>query len=149
MARSSYYYEPAPESEENLQLMRLLDEQYTRIPFYGTRKMTAWLQTQGYEVNRKRVRRLLRQMGLEADRKSTRLNSSHLVISDAVFCLKTNATPPMPSPSLLCKRPAWYTRGAATTAGPSRRPATSRRPLEEEPTRLSPACDPSYCLPRR
>ena len=40
MARSSYYYEPAPESEENLQLMRLLDEQYTRIPFYGTRKMT-------------------------------------------------------------------------------------------------------------
>ena len=66
MARSSYYYEPAPESEENLQLMRLLDEQYTRIPFYGTRKMTAWLQTQGYEVNRKRVRRLLRQMGLEA-----------------------------------------------------------------------------------
>jgi putative transposase len=46
--------------------MRLLDEQYTRTPFYGTRKMTAWLQTQGYEVNRKRVRRLLRLMGLEA-----------------------------------------------------------------------------------
>jgi putative transposase len=66
MARSSYYYEPAQESEENLQLMRLLDEQYTRIPFYGTRKMTAWLQNQGYEVNRKRVTRLLRTMGLEA-----------------------------------------------------------------------------------
>jgi putative transposase len=66
MARSSYYYEPAQESEENLQLMRLLDEQYTRIPFYGTRKMTAWLQNQGYEVNRKRVTRLLRLMGLEA-----------------------------------------------------------------------------------
>jgi len=47
-------------------LMRLLDEQYTRTPFYGTRKMIAWLQTQGYEVNRKRVMRLLRQMGLEA-----------------------------------------------------------------------------------
>jgi putative transposase len=46
--------------------MRLLDEQYTRTPFYGSRKMTAWLQTQGYEVNRKRVMRLLRQMGLEA-----------------------------------------------------------------------------------
>jgi putative transposase len=54
------------EREENLHLMRLLDEQYTRTPFYGTRKMTAWLQTQGYEVNRKRVMRLLRQMGLEA-----------------------------------------------------------------------------------
>ena len=46
--------------------MRLLDEQYTRTPFYGTRKMTAWLHTQGYVVDRKRVRRLLRQMGLEA-----------------------------------------------------------------------------------
>ncbi len=46
--------------------MRLLDEQYTRTPFYGTRKMTAWLQTQGYPVERKRVTRLLRLMGLEA-----------------------------------------------------------------------------------
>jgi putative transposase len=66
MARSSYSYEPAQESEENVQLMRLLDEQSTRIPFYGTRKMTAWLHTQGYAVNRKRVTRLLRLMGLEA-----------------------------------------------------------------------------------
>jgi len=66
LARSSYYYEPVPESEENLHLMRLLDEQYTRTPFYGTRKMTAWLHTQGYPVDRKRVRRLLRLMGLEA-----------------------------------------------------------------------------------
>ena len=46
--------------------MRLLDEQYTRTPFYGTRKMSAWLHTQGYPVDRKRVRRLLRLMGLEA-----------------------------------------------------------------------------------
>jgi putative transposase len=46
--------------------MRLLDEQYTRTPFYGSRKMTAWLQTQGYPVERKRVTRLLRLMGLEA-----------------------------------------------------------------------------------
>jgi putative transposase len=66
LARSSYYYEPVPESEDNLLLMRLLDEQYTRTPFYGTRKMTAWLHTQGYLVDRKRVRRLLRIMGLEA-----------------------------------------------------------------------------------
>ena len=66
LARSSYYYTSAGESEETLSLMRLLDEQYTRTPFYGTRKMTAWLQTQGYEVNRKRVTRLLRLMGLEA-----------------------------------------------------------------------------------
>lgn len=66
VARSSYYYEPVPIREENLVLMRLLDEQYTRYPFYGTRRMTAWLQTQGYGVNRKRVTRLLREMGLEA-----------------------------------------------------------------------------------
>jgi putative transposase len=65
LARSSYYYEPVPESEENLQLMRLLDEQYTRTPFYGSRKMTAWLHTQGYPVDRKRVRRRLELMGLE------------------------------------------------------------------------------------
>jgi putative transposase len=66
LARSSYYYEPVPESAENLHLMRLLDEQYTRTSFYGTRKMTAWLHTQGYPINRKRVTRLLRLMGLEA-----------------------------------------------------------------------------------
>lgn len=46
--------------------MRLLDEQYTRYPFYGVERMTAWLRTQGFEVNQKRVRRLLRKMGLLA-----------------------------------------------------------------------------------
>src|SRR5262245_14636600 len=46
--------------------MRLLDEQYTRCPFYGTARMTAWLRRQGYKVNEKRVRRLLRKMGLQA-----------------------------------------------------------------------------------
>lgn len=66
LARSTYYYEPLPESEENLRLMRLLDEQYTRTPFYGSRRMTVWLQAQGYAVNRKRVLRLMRVMGLEA-----------------------------------------------------------------------------------
>ena len=66
LARSSYSYEPVPPSEENLLLMRLLGEQYTRTPFYGTRKMAVWLHTQGYQVDRKRVRRLLHLMGLEA-----------------------------------------------------------------------------------
>jgi putative transposase len=66
LARSSYYYEPVQISEENLMLMRMLDEQYTRTPFYGARKMAAWLDTQGYPVERKRVRRLLHLMGLEA-----------------------------------------------------------------------------------
>jgi putative transposase len=65
-ARSSWYYQPRGESEENLELMRLLDEQYTRTPFYGIRRMTAWLQQQGHAVNHKRVGRRLRLMGLEA-----------------------------------------------------------------------------------
>src|SRR5215469_9897304 len=66
ISRAGLYYTPVPESEENLKLMRLLDEQYTRTPFYGVRRMTYWLTEQGYGVNVKRVRRLLRQMGLEA-----------------------------------------------------------------------------------
>jgi len=66
VSRAGLYYQPVPESEENLQLMRLLDEQYTRTPFYGVRRMTYWLGQQGHRVNEKRVRRLLRQMGLEA-----------------------------------------------------------------------------------
>lgn len=65
LARSSYYYEPVPMSEEDLLLMRLLDEQYTRTPFYGKRKMVAFLAEQGYRVDRKRVRRLMQQLGLE------------------------------------------------------------------------------------
>ena len=64
--RASLYYEPVGESAENRQLMRLLDEQYTRTPFYGSRKMVAWLETQGLVVNRKRVSRLMEVMGLEA-----------------------------------------------------------------------------------
>lgn len=64
--RSTLYYEPAPETAENLKLMRLIDEQYTRCPFYGSRRITRWLVGQGHEVNRKRVQRLSRAMGLEA-----------------------------------------------------------------------------------
>lgn len=64
--RAGLYYEPLGESEENLRLMRLMDEQYTRAPFYGSRKMTAWLRKKGFAVNRKRVSRLMALMGIEA-----------------------------------------------------------------------------------
>ncbi len=64
--RSTFYYTPAMESELNLHLMRLIDEQYTQRPFYGRLRMTAYLRRLGYKVNHKRVRRLMRQMGLEA-----------------------------------------------------------------------------------
>ncbi len=66
IARSSWYSQPTGESAENLRLMRLLDEQYTQTPFYGVARMTAWLRQQGHAVNEKRVRRLLRLMGVEA-----------------------------------------------------------------------------------
>lgn len=66
LSRAGYYYQPQGESPLNLRLMNLLDEQYTRMPYYGVDKMTAWLIRQGFEVNPKRVRRLLRLMGLEA-----------------------------------------------------------------------------------
>jgi putative transposase len=65
LSRASYYRgEPvAPDDADNQRLMRLIDEAYTRHPFYGSRKMTSWLRRQGDAVNRKRVRRLMRRMG--------------------------------------------------------------------------------------
>jgi len=64
--RSSLYYEAVPETAENLRLMQRIDQEYTAHPFLGTRRMTAWLIVQGEAVNRKRVQRLMRLMGLEA-----------------------------------------------------------------------------------
>jgi len=66
LSRSSLYYEPGGGVAEDLRLMRRIDEQYTARPFYGSRRMTVWLNEQGEEVNRKRVQRLMRVMGLEA-----------------------------------------------------------------------------------
>lgn len=64
--RSGLYYQPTGESELNLLLMRLIDEEYTRLPFYGSRRWVEWLDEQGYSVNRKRVSRLMEVMGIEA-----------------------------------------------------------------------------------
>lgn len=66
LPRSTLYYRPRGPSAEDLELMRLLDEQFTKTPFYGSRRMTAWLIRQGRQVNRKRVVRLMRDMGLQA-----------------------------------------------------------------------------------
>jgi len=66
LARSTFYYRPKGISEEDLKFMRLIDEQYTKTPFYGYRKMTHWLGRQGYHVNRKRVLRMMQMMGLQA-----------------------------------------------------------------------------------
>jgi putative transposase len=64
--RAALYYQAAPVDAYELELMALLDRQYLRTPFYGSRRMTAWLQTQGHAVNRKRVQRLMQRMGLAA-----------------------------------------------------------------------------------
>ena len=57
--RANLYYEPVPESAETLQLMRLIDEEYLRHPFLGSRRLVLWLASQGHVVNRKKMQRLL------------------------------------------------------------------------------------------
>ncbi len=64
--RSSLYYGPVTVGQETLTLINLIDEEYTRHPFYGSRKLTKYLRELGYGINRKRVQRLMRMMGLEA-----------------------------------------------------------------------------------
>jgi putative transposase len=76
LARSTFYYEPVPETQENLALMNLIDKQYTKHPFYGSRKMTVWLQGEGHLVNRKRVQRLMGLMGLVAIYPKPRLSAA-------------------------------------------------------------------------
>lgn len=66
VSRSALYYQPADPSAYELELMALMDRQYLKTPFYGSRRMKAWLEAEGHVVNRKRVARLMRLMGLEA-----------------------------------------------------------------------------------
>ena len=66
LSRSSCYYAPGRDDSYNQLLMNRIDEQFTKTPFYGVPKMTAWLKIQGHPANHKRIRRLMRLMGLEA-----------------------------------------------------------------------------------
>ena len=66
ISRSSLYYLPTEAGAEDLELMALIDQQYLKTPFYGSGRMTAWLRYYGHQVNRKRVRRLMQLIGLEA-----------------------------------------------------------------------------------
>ncbi len=77
LARSSYYYQVQDEAPYNLFLMRLIDEQYTRRPFFGILRMTDWLHRQGHAVNHKRVQRLMRRMGLEAIYPKPKTSQAH------------------------------------------------------------------------
>lgn len=80
ISRSSWYYEPVGESLENLQYMRIIDEQYMKTPFYGVPRMTATLRRMGYEVNTKRVERLMGLMGIRGispHRQTTKKSAEH------------------------------------------------------------------------
>ncbi len=66
ISRSCLYYRPRVPSQEDLTVMKEMDQQYLVTPFYGSRRMRVWLNRQGHQVNRKRVRRLMRTMGIAA-----------------------------------------------------------------------------------
>lgn len=77
ISRSGWYYDPKGESPLNLKLMRLIDEQFLRTPFYGSRQMARHLRREGYYVGRHRVRRLMRLMGIEAIYQKPRTSDPH------------------------------------------------------------------------
>ncbi len=77
ISRASFYRQPSGESEENLVLMRLIDEQFLETPFYGSRQMARHLRRQGWCVGRKRVRRLMRKIGLAAIYQKPRTSDPH------------------------------------------------------------------------
>src|SRR5271166_500743 len=77
VSRSSVYRRPAEVSEEDGAIMALIDRQYLARPYYGSRRMAAWLATQGHPVNRKRVQRLMRLMGLVAVYQRPNTSSKH------------------------------------------------------------------------
>jgi putative transposase len=77
LSRATFYRQARGETPFNLCLMRMIDEEYTRAPFYGYRKMTARLKMQGYDVNRKRVARLMHTMGLQAIYPGPRTSTAH------------------------------------------------------------------------
>ncbi len=77
ISRSSIYSRSKPPAPVTLELMRRIDEQYLKTPFYGSRKMTIWLREQGYAVGRDRVRRLMRLLGLEAIYQRPRTSTPH------------------------------------------------------------------------
>ena len=77
ISRSSIYYKPVAPKAEDLEFMRLIDEQYLKTPCWGSRSMRNWLRRKGCKVNRKRVQRLMRLMGLEAIYPKPRTSRPH------------------------------------------------------------------------
>jgi putative transposase len=76
LARSSFYHRPQAPPQEELTLLKLIDQQYLETPFYGSRKMTVMLAQHGYAVNRKRLQRLMRQLGIASIDPKPRLSQA-------------------------------------------------------------------------
>ena len=80
--RSTFYHTPQPVSDEELELMRLIDRCHTELPFYGSRRIKNWLADEGHSVNRKYIQRLMRTMGITAiypKRKLSQPNRAHKI----------------------------------------------------------------------
>lgn len=77
LCRASYYYESVKDDSYNQLLMNLIDEQFTKTPFYGVPRITESLKIKGHQVNHKRIRRLMRKMGLEAIYPKQKLSKAH------------------------------------------------------------------------
>jgi len=75
--RSSFYYRSKPVKADDLDMMRLIDEQYLKTPTWGSRSMRNYLRRLGYKINRKRIQRLMRLMGLEAIYPKPRTSQPH------------------------------------------------------------------------
>ena len=93
VTRSSVYYRPKGASEADLSLMGEIDRQYLETPFYGSRRMKAWLERRGVRVSRKRVQRLMRVMGLRA-----------IYRKPGISRPAPGAKVVIPSPRLICAR---------------------------------------------
>jgi putative transposase len=88
LPRSSFYRQSKPETERNLTLMRVIDETYLAYPFFGSRQMRDWLRLQGHRVNRKRVQRLMRLLGLETIYRKPNLSRPHPTYQVYPYLLK-------------------------------------------------------------
>ena len=86
IARSGVYRPPRPANDNDLALMRRIDELFTAWPFLGSRRMTAMLKTEGLQVNRKRVQRLMRKMGMRWDLSRTRRSRRRATRSIPICC---------------------------------------------------------------
>lgn len=128
--RSTLHYQAAMESPLNLKLMRLIDEQYTHTPFYGRLRMTAYLRRNGYDVNHKRVQRLMRLMGLQAiypKRRTTIAAKGHKVYPYLLRSLsKTRCNQVMPRQAPPRDRLGALRCGCLTT---SAQPTASKREM--------------------